>query len=77
MRTMLKNQLTRARDADVFSQERYSNEAQAWGTMSSLIQAWDDLAKDSRNKTDWNNFAKYVLNEVQEIRKIIDEVKNG
>jgi hypothetical protein len=38
--------------------------------------AWDSLAKDSRNKNDWNHFAKYVLKEVQEMAQKIKEVEN-
>ena len=33
--------------------------------------AWDSLAKDSRNKNDWNNFAKYVLREIQSMATTI------
>ena len=36
---------------------------------------WDSVAKDSRNKTDWNNFAKYVLKEVQEMAGKIKEAE--
>ena len=45
--------------------------------LESLIMAWSSLAKDSRNKNDWNHFAKYVLNEVEGIDKIIKEVENN
>jgi len=40
------------------------------------MSAWSALAKDGRNKNDWNNFAKYVLNEVEEIDQIIKDVEN-
>ena len=44
--------------------------------LCATMKAWGELAEDCRNKTEWNNFAKYVLTEVQEIAKEINEVKN-
>ena len=37
--------------------------------------AWDSLAKDSRNKNDWNHFAKYVLKEIQGMATAIKEAE--
>ena len=39
-----------------------------------LISAWASLSSECKNKNDWNNFAKYVLSEVESIDKIIKEV---
>jgi hypothetical protein len=43
--------------------------------LMSLIRAWTELANDSRNKNDWNNFAKFTLKEIQEIGEMIKEEK--
>ena len=36
-----------------------------------FISAWASLSSECKNKNDWNNFAKYVLSEVESIDKII------
>ena len=72
---MLYTYIKRAEEAPSLSREQIRNEANAYNNLRSLIMAWDELAKDSRNKNDWNNFAKYVLKEVQEIATKIKEVE--
>tara|TARA_R100001443_G_C3244715_1_gene151674 strand:- start:131 stop:352 length:222 start_codon:yes stop_codon:yes gene_type:complete len=72
---MLYTFIKRAEEAPSLSREQIRNEANAYNNLRSLIMAWDELAKDSRNKNDWNNFAKYVLKEVQEIATKIKEVE--
>mgnify|MGYP004279708999 FL=1 len=72
---MLGTYIRRAEEASSLSREQIRNEANAYNNLRSLIMAWDELAKDSRNKNDWNNFAKYVLKEVQEIATKIKEVE--
>tara|TARA_R100001082_G_scaffold28431_1_gene14270 strand:- start:245 stop:472 length:228 start_codon:yes stop_codon:yes gene_type:complete len=73
--SMLYTFIKRAEEAPSLSREQIRNEANAYNNLRSLIMAWDELAKDSRNKNDWNNFAKYVLKEVQEIATKIKEVE--
>ena len=73
--SMLYTYIKRAEEAPSLSREQIRNEANAYNNLRSLIMAWDELAKDSRNKNDWNNFAKYVLKEVQEIATKIKEVE--
>ena len=63
------------KNSPALSQTQIRAEANLGLQLKSLISAWSSLAKDSRNKNDWNNFAKYVLNEVEEIDKIFKEVK--
>ena len=72
---MLYTFIKRAEEAPSLSREQIRNEANAYNNLRSHIMAWDSLAKDSRNKNDWNNFAKYVLKEVQEIATKIKEVE--
>ena len=72
---MLYTYIKRAEEAPSLSRENIRNEANAYNNLRSLIMAWDELAKDSRNKNDWNIFAKYVLKEVQEIATKIKEVE--
>ena len=72
---MLITYIKRAEEAPSLSSEQIRNEANAYNNLRSTIMAWDSLAKDSRNKTDWNNFAKYVLKEVQEMAQKIKEVE--
>ena len=72
---MLYTYIKRAEESPSLSREQIRNEANAYGNLRATIMAWDSLAKDSRNKTDWNNFAKYVLNEIETIDKTIKEVK--
>ena len=64
------------KEADVLSLDYIRAEANIGLQLECLFGAWASLAKDSRNKNDWNNFAKYVLNEIQDIDKIFKEVKN-
>ena len=73
--SMLYTFIKRAEEAPSLSREQIRNEANAYHNIRSLIMAWDSLAKDSRNKNDWNNFAKYVLKEVQEMAGKIKEVE--
>ena len=74
--SMLYTYIKRAEEAPSLSREQIRNEANAYHNIRSLIMAWDSLAKDSRNKNDWNHFAKYVLKEVQEMAQKIKEVEN-
>jgi len=73
--SMLITYIKRAEEAPALSNEQIRNEANAYNNLRATIMAWDSLAKDSRNKTDWNNFAKYVLKEVQEMAGKIKEVE--
>ena len=72
---LIKKYAEARRDAPALSNEAVRAEANLGLQLESLISAWSSLAKDSRNKTDWNNFAKYVLNEIETIDKTIKEVK--
>ena len=73
--SMLYTFIKRAEEAPSLSREQIRNEANAYNNLRSHIMAWDSLAKDSRNKNDWNNFAKYVLKEIQEMATKIKEVE--
>ena len=75
--SMLYTFIKRAEEAPALSREQIRNEANAYHNIRSLIMAWDSLAKDSRNKNDWNNFAKYVLTEIQSMAKTIKEAEKG
>ena len=63
--SMLERYIRRAEASPSLSTEQLRNESNAYNNIRSHIMAWDSLAKDSRNKNDWNNFAKYVLKEIQ------------
>ena len=69
------NYLRKAREAEPLSWDQHRQESMGFITLCSTITAWSELASECRNKNDWNNFAKYVLTEVQEIGKEIKEVK--
>ena len=75
MNAMLGTYIRRAEEAPSLSREQIRNEANAFNNISSHIMSWDSLAKDSRNKNDWNNFAKYVLKEIQEMATPIKEAE--
>ena len=75
--SMLYTFIKRAEEAPSLSREQIRNEANAYNNLRSHIMAWDSLAKDSRNKNDWNNFAKYVLTEIQSMAKTIKEAEKG
>ena len=75
MSAMLARFIRRAESAPALSSEQLRNEANAYNNIRSHIMAWDSLAKDSRNKNDWNNFAKYVLKEIQEMATTIKEAE--
>ena len=72
---MLGTYIRRAEEAPSLSNEQFRNESNAYNNIRSHIMAWDSLAKDSRNKNDWNNFAKYVLKEIQEMATTIKEAE--
>ena len=72
---LIKKYAEARRDAPALSNEAIRAEANLGLQLESLISAWSSLAKDSRNKNDWNNFAKYVLKEVQEMAGKIKEVE--
>ena len=75
MSAMLARFIRRAESAPALSSEQIRNESNAYNNIRSHIMAWDSLAKDSRNKNDWNNFAKYVLKEIQEMATTIKEAE--
>ena len=62
-------------EAPALSRESDFAHRQVGSQLESLIKAWADLGHDCTNKNDWNNFAKYVLNEIQEIDQVLKEVK--
>tara|TARA_R100001082_G_scaffold110865_1_gene92131 strand:+ start:517 stop:747 length:231 start_codon:yes stop_codon:yes gene_type:complete len=62
-------------EAPALSQSQVRAEANLGLQLESLLKAWADLGHDCTNKNDWNNFAKYVLNEIQEINQVLKEVK--
>ena len=66
---------TDRKNAPALSREAIRAEANIGLQLECLMGAWASLAKDSRNKNDWNNFAKYVLKEVQEMATKIKEVE--
>ena len=74
---MLGTYIRRAEEAPSLSTEQIRNEANAYNNLRSHIMALALLAKDSRNKNDWNNFAKYVLTEIQSMAKTIKEAEKG
>ena len=74
---MLYTYIKRAEESPSLSTEQIRNEANAYNNLRSHIMAWDSLAKDSRNKNDWNNFAKYVLTEIQGMAKTIKKAEKG
>ena len=73
---LIKKYAEARRDAPALSNEAIRAEANLGLQLESFVSAWSSLAKDCRNKTEWNNFAKYVLKEVEAIDKTIKEVKN-
>tara|TARA_R100000781_G_scaffold34784_1_gene24912 strand:+ start:146 stop:376 length:231 start_codon:yes stop_codon:yes gene_type:complete len=62
-------------EAPALSQSQVRAEANLGVQLESLLKAWASLGHDCTNKNDWNNFAKYVLNEIQEIDQVLKEVK--
>jgi hypothetical protein len=75
--SLIRRYAIQRKEASPLSREQIRAEANLGRHLESLIMAWSSLAKDSRNKNDWNHFAKYVLNEVEGIDKIIKEVENN
>ena len=77
MSAMLGRYIRRAEASPSLSTEQLRNESNAYNNIRSHIMAWDSLAKDSRNKNEWNNFAKYVLKEIQSMAKSIKKAEKG
>ena len=75
MKSIIRKYLRIAKEADWNSREYLNAKASIAGNLMSLIRAWSELADDSRNKNDWNNFAKYALTEIQDIGKMMEEEK--
>ena len=77
-KTNFKRMYTEAENAPAFTEEERRAQANIWNwNMETNIRIWDELAKDSRNKREWNEFAKFVLKEIQEYAKIMKEVKDA
>jgi hypothetical protein len=75
-KTNFKRMFEEAEKAPAFSEEERRAQANIWNwNMESNIKIWNELAKDSRNKREWNEFAKFVLKEIQEYAEIMKEVK--
>ena len=72
---LIKKYAEERKNAPALSQTQIRAEANLGMQLESFVSAWSSLAKDCRNKTEWNNFAKYVLNEIETIDKTIKEVK--
>jgi len=75
MTTLIRKYAEERKNAPALSQTQIRAEANLGMQLESLIRVWSSLAKDCRNKNDKNNFAKYVLKEVEEIDAVIMEVK--
>ena len=75
MKSIIRKYLKIAKEADYSSREKLNAESAIARNLMSLITAWTELADDSRNKNDWNHFAKYALTEIQDIGKMIKEEK--
>ncbi len=73
--SLIKRYAEQRKNAPALSREQIRAEANLGMQLQSLIRAWAELGHDCTNKNDWNNFAKYVLTEVQEINQTIKEVK--
>ena len=71
----IQNYLTKAKEAEPLSWDQHRQESMGFITLCSTITAWSELASECRNKNDWNNFAKHVLKQVEDIDQIIKEVK--
>ena len=72
--SLIRHYAKQRKDAPPLSREAMRAEANLGRHFESLFSAWSSLAKNG-NKNDWNNFAKYVLKEVEEIDEIFKEVK--
>ena len=73
MKQNIRNNLVRMNKAHCFSNEYIRAEANIGNGLKCMIKVWADLAADCDNKREWNHFAKYVLNEVEDFGKIIKE----
>tara|TARA_R100001244_G_C5128878_1_gene125309 strand:+ start:524 stop:751 length:228 start_codon:yes stop_codon:yes gene_type:complete len=73
MKSTIRKFLKDAKNAGPLSRDQIRAEANIGLNLMSLIRAWGELAEDSRNKTEWNDFAKFVLNEVADLSIIIKE----
>ena len=71
MKSNIRNNKERMNNAHCFSKEYIRAEANIGNSLSCLIRVWAELAKESRNKTERNNFAKSVLTEIEEYAKIL------
>ena len=75
MKSIIRKYLKVAKEADWNSREKLNAESAIARNLMTLIKAWTELADDSRNKNEWNHFAKYALTEIQDIGKMIKEEK--
>jgi|TARA_R110000744_G_C18883335_1_gene506959 hypothetical protein len=77
MKDNIRNNLVRMNNTSVFSDEYIRAEANIGNGLKVMIKVWAELAADCDNKREWNHFAKYVLNEVEDFGKIIKEENRG
>ena len=71
----LRKYLKDRKEARSLSREQIRAEANIGNNFISIVQAWSSLSKDCDNKTEWNNFAKYVLSEIEKYNDVIREEK--
>jgi hypothetical protein len=75
MSEIIRKYLKDMKTSGPLSREQIRAEANIGVQLMAYVKVWSELANDCRNKTDKNNFAKYVLSEVEEIAKTIREEK--
>ena len=71
---LIKKYVEARKNSSFGTMDAWRAEANLGLQLECLISAWASLSSECKNKNDWNNFAKYVLSEVESIDKIIKEV---
>ena len=72
MSRLLGKYIREAKEAN-FGMDQARAQANAFSQLRCFVKVWAELADDTRNKNEWNNFAKYVLTEIQSMAKVIKE----
>ena len=72
---MIRKYVEDRKNASPYSDAYTRAEAQLGMQLECYFSAWASLSRECTTKTDWNNFAKHVLKQVEDIDQIIKEVK--
>jgi hypothetical protein len=72
---MLKTQVKMLNETHKYSEKWYWREASLFNVLKVWMEVWSEEAKKCRNKTEYKNYAVFILEKIEECDKIMKEIK--